>query len=111
MLMAKLLSGPATVFVSQPGNGWPGLGLTTPGAQICGPFLTGNGRKSDAAVGIGLELFGLLLAVNPVNPVSSPVILPWTNDWSGSSNRPKVLCGTPLAGSMPKEYWLNTATE
>src|SRR5512135_1412872 len=96
--MSKLRSGPATVFCSQ-----HTAGLPQPGAQTCGAPGDGNGRKSGGAVGIGLVLFGLVLAVKPVNPLSSPVTcgLPGASELSGSTSGPKVRCGVVLVGSMP----------
>ena len=89
--MSKLRAGPATVSCWQ--HAWVGSMLQVqPGAPIIADPLRGNGVKSAPATGIGLELSGLLFVVNPVKPVSSPVIvLFWANDWSGSSSGPKVL--------------------
>jgi len=56
------------VFCSQ-----QSAGLPHPGAQTCGAPGFGKGRKSGLAVGIGLLLSGLVLAVKPLNPDSSPV--------------------------------------
>jgi hypothetical protein len=39
---------------------------------MAAPVGDGDGRKSGSAVGIGLELFGLVLSVKPLKPSSSP---------------------------------------
>src|SRR3989442_90234 len=88
----------------------PGLvpPVHTPGRS---EFGRGNGVKSTSASGIGLVLFGFVLAVNPVNPVSSPEILPLVpNELSGSVRGPKVRCGMALIGLMPFSYWLKSAS-
>src|SRR2546425_1644027 len=104
--MSKLRSGPAVVFCSQHTDGF-----VQPGAQICGAPGRGNAVKSAAASGIGLELFGFELAVKPVNPVSSPEILPLVpNELSGSVRGPKVRCEMALIGLIPCSYWLKSAS-
>src|SRR2546425_9257862 len=134
--MSQLRSGPATVFCSQ-----HTAGLVHPGAQICGAPGRGKGAKSDPAVGNGLLMLthtppevngGLqsalltqgapgvapptqlpfwLLAVKPVNPVSSPSMTRFAaNEPFGSSRGPKVRCGMMLFGLMAFSYRLNTAT-
>src|SRR5882672_1858828 len=110
MLMSKLRAGPATVFFWQ--QAWFGSMLhVQPGAPITGAPGIGYGMKSGAPVGIGDVLFGLLFAVNDVNPVSSPLIVLFcANELFGSVNVPNVLWWTLLFGSMPLSYSLNTAS-
>src|SRR6267142_6434506 len=98
-LMSRLRAGPASVFFWQ--HAWLGSMLQVqPGAPIAGANGRGDGVKSAPPRGIGLVLSGLVFCVNPVKPVSSPVIvLFWANDPSGSVSGPKVL-GFPKSGSM-----------
>src|SRR5213594_2910905 len=87
----------------------PGLvpPVHTPGRSESG---RGNGVKSTSASGIGLVLFGFELAVNAVNPVSSPeILLLVANELSGSVRGPKVRCEMALIGLMPFSYWLKSA--
>ena len=103
--MSKLRSGPAVVFCSQHCNGF-----VQPGTQICGAKGRGNAVKSASANGMGLVLFGFELAVNAVNPVSSPeILLLVANELSGSVRGPKVRCEIVLIGLMPFSYWLKSA--
>src|SRR6476661_6878567 len=70
-----------------PGTGAPGIGYA---------------RKSGMAVGIGLLLFRLVLLVNPLKPVSSPLRVP---ERSGLVNGPKVRCLTAvLCGLIPSVF-------
>src|SRR3989454_9606652 len=92
---SKLRVGPA----GRTSTGW----LST-GDRGSGSVERGYARKSGGAAGIGLELFGLVFAVNPEKPVSSPVtaLLPATEP-SGSTSDPKVRWGSTSGffGSMP----------
>src|SRR2546428_4289502 len=81
---SKLRVGPAGLR----STGWLSFGDSGNGS-----LGRGYGMKSGWAAGIGLELFGLVLDVNPEKPSSSPVTVPLTaTDPFGSTSEPKVRC-------------------